>query len=82
MKNAVKYYSVGALLYCPANRAGIAESIINQKFGDKFSLALCLEDTIGDDCVEEAEEMMRGAWKRFIAHPKRKYFTCLGFLSG
>ena len=51
MKNAVKYYSVGALLYCPANRAGIAESIINQKFGDKFSLALCLEDTIGDDCV-------------------------------
>lgn len=60
MKNAVKYYSVGALLYCPANRAGIAESIINQKFGDKFSLALCLEDTIGDDCVEEAEEMMRG----------------------
>ncbi len=47
MKNAVKYYSVGALLYCPANRAGIAESIINQKFGDKFSGAVSGGHDIG-----------------------------------
>ncbi len=74
MKNAVKYYSVGALLYCPANRAGIAESIINQKFGDKFSLALCLEDTIGDDCVEEAEEMMRGSLEKIYRSSQKKVF--------
>ena len=45
MKNDILYYSVGALLYCPANKTDIADSIINEKFGQKFSLALCLEDT-------------------------------------
>ena len=58
MKNSVIYYSVGALLYCPANNKGISNSIINQKFGNKFSLALCLEDTIQDNCVAEAENIL------------------------
>lgn len=58
MKNHSIYYSVGALLYCPANNASIVNSIINQKFGDKFSLALCLEDTIHDDFVLKAEEIL------------------------
>lgn len=52
------YYSVGPLLYCPANRETIAHSIIHQKFGDHFSLSLCLEDTIHDNCVEEAERCL------------------------
>ena len=46
MKDNVIYYSVGALLYCPANKETIADSIINENFGNKFSLALCLEDTM------------------------------------
>lgn len=58
MKNSVKYYSVGALLYCPANNEGLAASIISGKFGNKFSLALCLEDTISDNHVEEAEKIL------------------------
>lgn len=58
MKNNIIYYSVGALLYCPANKKSIADSIINEKFGSKFSLALCLEDTINDNCVEEAEQIL------------------------
>ena len=58
MKNNVLYYSVGALLYCPANKASVADSIINGKLGSKFSLALCLEDTINDDFVEEAEQVL------------------------
>jgi len=58
MKNAIIYYSVGALLYCPANNDSIVTSITSEKFGTKYSLALCLEDTIGDDHVEEAEEKM------------------------
>ena len=57
MKDNVLYYSVGALLYCPANKESIANSIINEKFGTKFSLALCLEDTINDDFVAESEEL-------------------------
>lgn len=55
MNNSILYHSVGALLYCPANNETVADSIINQKFGTKYSLALCLEDTIQDDCVAEAE---------------------------
>ena len=31
MKNESVYYSVGALLYCPANKKSLAESIINEK---------------------------------------------------
>ena len=58
MKNSSIYYSVGPLLYCPANRETIAASIISQKFGDRFSLALCLEDTISDQHVEEAEHSL------------------------
>lgn len=56
MKNQLIYYSVGPLLYCPANKSTIAQSIIQEKFGDHFSLALCLEDTINDNFVVEAEQ--------------------------
>lgn len=58
MKNNVLYYSVGALLYCPANRTSIANSIISGQFSRPFSLALCLEDTIPDASVKEAEQIL------------------------
>ncbi len=58
MKDSVIYYSVGALLYCPANNQSIVSSITSERFGHKFSLALCLEDTIDDEHVEEAEAIM------------------------
>lgn len=58
MKNSILYYSVGPLLYCPANNESVADSIINEKFGRNFSLALCLEDTIQDNCIMEAEETL------------------------
>lgn len=55
MRDLSIYYTVGALLYCPANNETIANSIIQERFGNKYSLALCLEDTIKDDCVQDAE---------------------------
>lgn len=58
MKDSILYYSVGALLYCPANNNSLADSLVNGNFGTHFSLALCLEDTIRDDCVEEAEAIL------------------------
>lgn len=58
MKNNILYYSVGALLYCPACRKSIADSIIHENFGTNFSLALCLEDTINDNFVEGAEKAL------------------------
>lgn len=58
MKNTMLYYSVGALLYSPANNTGIFESLRNEKFGTQFSLALCLEDTIQDNSLEDAENIL------------------------
>ncbi len=51
-------YSVGALLYTPALNRKIADSVIHEKFGTKYSLALCLEDTIGNDMVAAAEAQL------------------------
>ena len=57
MKELINY-SVGALLYCPANNRGIVNKLKKEEFGTKFSLAFCLEDTINDSKVEEAEEIL------------------------
>lgn len=58
MKNSLLPYSIGALLYCPANSHSLIQSLLSEKFGDKFSLALCLEDTIQDNSVEDAEHKL------------------------
>lgn len=64
MKDSEIYYSVGALLYCPANKENIADSVINERFGHCYSLALCLEDTINDAFVKEAEEQLIRSLKK------------------
>lgn len=75
MKNDILYYSVGALLYCPANKKSIADSIINESFGTKFSLALCLEDTINDDFVAEAEQdLIESINKIYISYQKNTFY--------
>jgi len=51
-------YSVGALLYSPALNKGVSNSVINEKFGKQYSLALCLEDTVSDEHVNEAEDVL------------------------
>lgn len=69
-----KKYSVGALLYTPALNPKIAESVINERFGDRFSLALCLEDTIGNDMVELAEAQVRETLSSLYNASKEKGF--------
>ncbi len=49
-------YSIGGLLYMPALRLDIVEVIVTKKYPDLVSVAICLEDSIQDDCVEAAEE--------------------------
>ena len=51
-------YSVGALLYTPALNGKIAESVVSGRFGNMYSLALCLEDTISDSSVGPAEDQL------------------------
>ena len=74
MKNDILYYSVGALLYCPANKTDIADSIINEKFGQKFSLALCLEDTISDSFVTQAEQILTASLQKIYQNLEKKDF--------
>lgn len=75
MKNQTIYYSVGPLLYCPANKSTIAQSVIQEKFGNHFSLALCLEDTINDAFVAEAEQdLLQSLWAIYTAHQDRDFF--------
>lgn len=63
MNHSVIYYSIGPLLYCPANNESIVSSLVHTKFGENYSLALCLEDTIPDHMVEAAEYQMAGSLK-------------------
>lgn len=74
MKDSLIYYSVGALLYCPANNETIVNSIINELFGTNYSLALCLEDTIKDDCVREAEQTLITSLKTIFKEKQTKDF--------
>ena len=52
-------YRVGGLLYTPALKDDIAEKIITKKFKNLTSLALCLEDSIDDNSLEQAEEQLK-----------------------
>ena len=47
-------YAIGGMLYMPATRTKIVQDIIEQKNPDIKSICLDLEDSIGDDTVEEA----------------------------
>lgn len=52
-------YDIGALLYCPANTHGsIVNSLKNERIPHPFSLAFCLEDTIHESVVEQAEQTL------------------------
>ncbi|MBQ1389610.1 MAG: HpcH/HpaI aldolase/citrate lyase family protein [Clostridia bacterium] len=68
MKDDKIYYSVGALLYCPANNGSIVRSVTTEKFGTQYSLALCLEDTINDNSVKEAEAIMIQSIKKIYEY--------------
>ena len=56
IENVEMKYSVGALLYSPALNNKIGRTILGGTLGDKYSLALCLADTIAPDMVETAEK--------------------------
>lgn len=51
-------YAVGAALYMPATRASLAEDIIKLKSAGLVTVIIDLEDAIGDDEVDRAEESL------------------------
>ena len=74
MKDSTLYYSIGPLLYCPASHTGIGRSLIQERFGSHYSLAMCLEDTISDDHVEDAEKQLVSTVKMLFDAQKRQSF--------
>ena len=58
LENGRLPYEVGALLYTPGNNKSIAEAVVGNKFDCPYSLSLCLEDSISDKGVEEAERIL------------------------
>ncbi len=67
-------YSVGALLYSPALNNRTAKSVIGGVFGTKYSLALCLEDTIAEDMVAVAEQQVLETFRRIGQARKEQSF--------
>lgn len=52
-------YSIGGLLYAPAMNKKVPQKVKNGDFPNLTSLAFCLEDTIKDECLEEAENSLK-----------------------
>ena len=68
-------YSVGPLMYSPALNKKVADSIIAGDFGGRYSLALCLEDSIAASAVAEAEAQVRDTLaKLFEASQKEDFY--------
>lgn len=63
-------YSVGALLYSPALNEKIANMVIKGALEEKYSIALCLEDTIAEDMIEVAEAQMKTTLKKIYLAAK------------
>ena len=75
IKNIEIKYSVGALMYSPALNNKIAKTVIKGDLGDKYSLAICLEDTISPDMVETAEFQVKETFRQiFEAFQKQRIF--------
>jgi len=51
-------HALGATLYMPATRQGVAQDIIDGKLTGLMSMVLCLEDAIGDNEVIQAERLL------------------------
>ncbi|MBR1852874.1 MAG: HpcH/HpaI aldolase/citrate lyase family protein, partial [Lachnospiraceae bacterium] len=52
-------YSIGGLLYVPAMNKKLPQKVREKKFPNLTSLAFCLEDTIQDEYLEEAESSLK-----------------------
>ena len=56
-------FSVGPLMYTPATREGLADKIESNAFEGITSLAICLEDAVGDGALSEAEHTLLNTLK-------------------
>lgn len=67
-------YEVGALLYTPALNDTVVNSVTENKFGNKYSLAFCLEDTVAEEAVDIAERKLVCTLREIYDAGKSKQF--------
>lgn len=51
-------YALGATLYMPATKESIARDVIEKKFTELTSMVIDLEDAVGDNQLQEAEDKL------------------------
>ena len=51
-------YALGATLYMPATKKSIAQDVIEKKFTELTSMVIDLEDAVGDNQLQEAEDSL------------------------
>ena len=59
-------YSVGGLLYAPAMNRKVPKKVKENAIPNLTALAFCLEDTIKDDCLPEAEKSLGEVLKELM----------------
>lgn len=64
-------YRLGGLLYTPALNAGMAQKIKEQTYPRLTSLAFCLEDSIQDAALPQAEKTLVETLKALLDTPER-----------
>lgn len=82
MNKAITGYDVGPLLYSPANlHSSIVDALVTERFPHPFSLAFCLEDTVREDAVAEAEQQLFRTLSLISdAQKKRDFYMPLIFI--
>lgn len=60
--------ALGATLYAPANRPGLAKGVLKQTEHGCISFVLCLEDSVADDDVAGAETTLLEALAELASH--------------
>lgn len=67
-------YSLGATLYMPATKENIDKLLLENKYPELSSLVICMEDSIGDDELEFAEENLIKVLRNITGRIKENKF--------
>lgn len=65
-------YSLGNIMFCPANKVGVAEKFLNGQYVFIKSIIFCLEDSILPENVEDATNILEDTLEKLSKKETRK----------
>ncbi|MDQ0272019.1 HpcH/HpaI aldolase/citrate lyase family protein [Cytobacillus purgationiresistens] len=68
-------YALGATLYMPATRPNIHQDLVTKKHAGLTSIVICLEDSIGDNEVERAEQLLQNELQKLYCDISKGYVS-------